>query len=141
MEVDKQRICLEGNLEARNDVVQCAREQGRSRLRETGGPKQSLVPDVEGAVKSVSEVLTEEEVAKYAEQRKAEEQGLESEKQEWRMEIYKMVASLAINIFVVLLLVIATLVTTADISSRFMSLLEIVIGAIFGVTATQVAKD
>lgn len=92
-------------------------------------------------MKSVSEVLTEEEVAKYAEQRKAEEQGLESEKQEWRMEIYKMVASLAINIFVVLLLVIATLVTTADISSRFMSLLEIVIGAIFGVTATQVAKD
>jgi hypothetical protein len=134
-------LCLEGNRGFRNVVAQSVEEREGSRLKRTGEQKRLPVLDVKGAVKSVAEVLTQEEVERYAEQRKEEEQALEGEKREWRMEIYKMLSSLAINIFVIVLLVVATLVTTAEISSRFMSLLEIVIGAIFGVTATQVAKD
>ena len=57
------------------------------------------------------------------------------------MEIYKTLTSVAINVFVILVLVLGALTTAGDISSRFMSLLEIVIGAIFGVTATQIAKE
>jgi uncharacterized membrane protein len=93
-----------------------------------------------GAVPSMSEPLTPEEVEKYKAERSKEKQGLEEEARDWKMEIYKMLTSLAINVFVVLILVIGVLNTTGDLSSRFMGLLEIVIGAIFGVTATQIAK-
>lgn len=82
--------------------------------------------------------LTPEEVEEYKRQRELER--AESSR-EWRTEIYKMLASLALNIFVIVVLALGALNTTADLSSRFMSLLEIVIGAIFGVTATQIAKE
>lgn len=90
---------------------------------------------------SMSEPLTPEKVEELKAKRREEVQELEEEAREWRMELYKMGASLAINVFVILVLVFGALITTADISSRFMSLLEIVIGAIFGVTATQIAKE
>ena len=57
------------------------------------------------------------------------------------MEIYKMVASLAINVFVIIILILGVLYAQTEISSCFMGLLEIVIGAIFGVTATQIGKE
>ena len=86
----------------------------------------------------MSVVITPDEAAKYEQERKMER----GEKaQEWKMEIYKMLASLAINVFVILVLVLGAFSTTGEMSSRFMSLLEIVIGAIFGVTATQIAKE
>jgi hypothetical protein len=47
-------------------------ERERSRLKRTGEQKRLPVLDVEGAVKSVAEVLTQEEVERYAEQRKEE---------------------------------------------------------------------
>ena len=51
-----------------------------------------------------------------------------------------MLATLTLNLIVVTVLVWAALNTSAELSTRFMSLLEIVIGAVFGVTATQIAK-
>jgi len=86
----------------------------------------------------MSVVITREEADKYKRERELER---EEKARGWRMEIYKMLASLAINVFVILILVLGALNTTAELSSRFMSLLEIVIGAIFGVTATQIAKE
>jgi len=86
----------------------------------------------------VSVVITREEADKYKRERELER---EEKAREWRTEIYKMLASLVINVFVILVLVLGALNTTAELSSRFMSLLEIVIGAIFGVTATQIAKE
>lgn len=90
----------------------------------------------------MSVVITPSEAKAYAQERKAEKE-LEKEIRgaEWRMEIYKMIGSLIINTFVILTLVLAALNTTPDLSTRFMSLLEIVVGAIFGVTATQIAKE
>ncbi len=58
----------------------------------------------------------------------------------WTMEITKMLATLALNLIVIIVLVIGAMTTGAELSTRFMSLLEIVIGAIFGVTATQITK-
>jgi F0F1-type ATP synthase membrane subunit a len=84
----------------------------------------------------VSVVLTPEEVEKYEEQRKLDI----AEEPTWKMEIAKMLATLALNLIVVTVLVWAALNTSAELSTRFMSLLEIVIGAVFGVTATQIAK-
>lgn len=81
-------------------------------------------------------VLTPEEVGKYEEQRKLDI----AEEPTWKMEIAKMFATLALNLIVIAVLVLATLNTSAELSTRFMSLLEIVIGAAFGVTATQIAK-
>jgi len=86
----------------------------------------------------VSVVVSSDEVAEYKRERELER---EESSREWRIEIYKMLASLAINVFVIVVLAVGALNTTADLSSRFMSLLEIVIGAIFGVTATQIAKE
>lgn len=81
-------------------------------------------------------VLTPEEVEKYAEQRKLDI----AEEPTWNMEIAKMLATLALNLTVIAVLVLGALNTSAELSTRFMSLLEIVIGAIFGVTATQITK-
>jgi hypothetical protein len=87
-----------------------------------------------GGINLVSTELTEEEVAEQKRER-------ELETLDRKMEIYKMLTSLAINMFVIVILVLGTLLTTGDFSSRFMGLLEVVIGAIFGVTATQIAKE
>lgn len=84
----------------------------------------------------VSVVLTPDEVIKYAEQRKLDV----AEEPTWKMEIAKMLATLALNLIVVTVLVWGALNTSAELSTRFMSLLEIVIGAVFGVTATQITK-
>jgi len=86
----------------------------------------------------MSVVITSEEKAMYERQRELER---EERERQWRMEIYKMLASLFINIFVILVLILGAFYGPTDLSSRFMSLVEIVIGAIFGVTATQVAKE
>jgi F0F1-type ATP synthase membrane subunit a len=84
----------------------------------------------------MSTVLTPEDVKKYEEERI-----LEAESQPTStMEYTKMFATLALNIAVIVILVLAAYSTTGDLSSRFTSLLEVVIGAIFGVTATQVTK-
>ena len=93
-----------------------------------------------GAATSMSELLTPQQVEEYKKERSREEQERKEEAREWKMEISKMLVSLAINVFVILILIQGALNSTADISSRFMSLLEIAIGAIFGVTATQIAK-
>ncbi len=58
----------------------------------------------------------------------------------WSMEIVKMLSTLALDLIVIIVLVIGAMSTAAELSTRFMSLLEIVIGAIFGVTATQITK-
>ncbi len=86
----------------------------------------------------MSVVITPDEAARYEQERRLER---EDKAREWRIEVYKMLASLGINVFVILVLILGALNTTGEISSRFMSLLEIVVGAIFGVTATQVAKE
>lgn len=87
----------------------------------------------------MSVVITSDEAAKYEEERK-----LDVPQSSWGMEIAKMLATLALNIIVIALLMYGALSTaapaTAELSTRFMSLLEIVIGAIFGVTATQITK-
>ena len=89
----------------------------------------------------MSKTYTREQIEAIKAKRSKEEQESEAARaREWKMEIYKMVTSLAINVFVITVLALCALNTTADLSTRFMSLLEIVIGAIFGVTATQVAK-
>ncbi len=85
----------------------------------------------------VTVVLTPEEVEKYEEQRKLDI----AEEPTWRMEIAKMLATLALNLTVIVVLIWGTLNTSTELSTRFMSLLEIVIGAIFGITATQVTKE
>jgi len=86
----------------------------------------------------MSVVITAEEKASYERQRELE---LKEKARVWNTEIYKMLASLAINVFCISVLLLGALYTTGDVSSRFMSLLEVVIGAIFGVTATQIAKE
>ncbi len=58
----------------------------------------------------------------------------------WTMEITKMLSTLALDLIVIIVLVVGAMSTGAELSTRFMSLLEIVIGAIFGVTATQITK-
>lgn len=84
----------------------------------------------------VSVVLTPKQVEEYAEQRKLDA----AEEPTWKMEIAKMLATLALNLIVITILAWAALSTSAELSTRFMSLLEIVIGAAFGVTATQITK-
>jgi hypothetical protein len=70
------------------------------------------------------------------------EDKLENEQEtDWRTELYKTFATLILNLVVVIILILGVVYTDADISSRFMSLLELVIGAIFGITATQIAKE
>jgi uncharacterized integral membrane protein len=84
----------------------------------------------------MSVVITSEDKAKYERDSEMEEKA-----HTWKTEIYKMIASLIINIFAITILAWGALYTSAELSLRFMSLLEIVVGAIFGVTATQVGKD
>ncbi len=83
----------------------------------------------------MSVVITSDQATKYEEDRK-----LDVPEPSWTMEIAKMLATLALNVFVIAILIYGALNTTAELSTRFMSLLEIVIGAIFGVTATQITK-
>lgn len=85
----------------------------------------------------MSVVITPDEKANYERERDLE---VKEKARDWKSELYKMGASLAINVFCISVLIMGALYTTGDTSSRFMSLLEIVIGAIFGVTATQIAK-
>lgn len=82
------------------------------------------------------EEITPEEAEEYKEQRKLETTGEST----WSMELSKMAATLALNLIIIAVLVWAALNTSTELSTRFMSLLEIVIGAIFGVTATQITK-
>ncbi len=76
------------------------------------------------------------DIAKYEEERKLDA----ASKPSWSMEIVKMLSMLALDLIVIIVLVIGAMSTGAELSTRFMSLLEIVIGAIFGVTATQITK-
>jgi len=89
----------------------------------------------------MSVVITPNEAEIYAMEREMEKELEKEEISEWRMELYKMVGSLIIDITVILFLVLGALNTAPELSTRFMSLLEIVVGAIFGVTATQIAKE
>jgi F0F1-type ATP synthase membrane subunit a len=82
------------------------------------------------------EVLTPDEVSKYEAERRLDTENEPT----WKMELAKMLATLVLNVVVIVLLVWAAFSTTGELSSRFMSLLEVVIGAIFGVTATQITK-
>jgi F0F1-type ATP synthase membrane subunit a len=94
-----------------------------------------------GAVLSMSKKYTHEQIEAIKAKKSKEEKESEAARvRDWKMEIYKMVTSLVINVFVITIIALCALNTTADLSTRFMSLLEIVIGAIFGVTATQIAK-
>ena len=54
----------------------------------------------------MSVVITPDEAAKYEMERKLER---EEKAREWRMEVYKMLASLGINVFVILVLVLGVL--------------------------------
>ncbi len=76
------------------------------------------------------------DIAKYQEERKQDA----ASQQPWSMEIIKMLSTLALNLIVIIVLVVGAMSTAAELSTRFMSLLEVVIGAIFGVTATQITK-
>jgi F0F1-type ATP synthase membrane subunit a len=82
------------------------------------------------------EEISPEEVEEYKEQRKLDAAGEST----WSMELSKMAATLALNLIVITVLIWAALNTGTELSTRFMSLLEIVIGAVFGVTATQLTK-
>jgi len=82
------------------------------------------------------EEITPDEVEEYKEQRKLETAGEST----WSMELSKMAATLALNLIVITVLIWAALNTSSELSTRFMSLLEIVVGAVFGVTATQITK-
>ena len=67
----------------------------------------------------------------------------ELEVEDWEREKLKMFATIAFNLLIIVILTFGTLflrTSAVDLSSRFMSLLEIVIGAIFGITATQVTS-
>jgi len=85
----------------------------------------------------MSVILTPDEVKKYEAERNAEIANEPS----WNVEIIKMIATLILDIVVIVLLVYASLNTSGELSSRFLTMLEIVIGAIFGVTATQISKN
>lgn len=85
--------------------------------------------------------ITADEAKLYAAEREKEKELEKEQVSDWRIEIYKMIGTLIINVFVISVLILGVLYTSTDVSSRFMSLLEIVIGAIFGVTATQIAKE
>lgn len=67
----------------------------------------------------------------------------ELEVEDWEREKLKMFATIAFNIIIIVILTLGTILlrtSAQDLSSRFMSLLEIVIGAVFGITATQVTS-
>ena len=85
--------------------------------------------------------ITSAEKELYTREREMEKQLEEEEAPEWNIELIKMSSSLMLNLIVISILAYAAVTTSQDLSSRFMSLLEIVIGAIFGVTATQIAKE
>jgi hypothetical protein len=78
--------------------------------------------------------------AMKAKRSKEEKESEAARKREWKMELCKMFTTLGINVFAIIVLALCALNTAGDLSTRFMGLLEIVVGAIFGVTATQIAK-
>jgi F0F1-type ATP synthase membrane subunit a len=84
----------------------------------------------------MSTVLTPQEVSKYEADRKLDAENEPT----WKMELAKMLATLILNVVIIVLFVWAALSTSGELSSRFMGLLEVVVGAIFGVTATQITK-
>jgi hypothetical protein len=72
-----------------------------------------------------------------------ENEEMELEVEDWEREKTKMYATIFFNLLIIVLLTIGTILlrtSAQDLSSRFMSLLEIVIGAVFGITATQVTS-
>ena len=67
----------------------------------------------------------------------------ELEVEDWEREKTKMYATIFFNSLIIVILTVGTILlrtSAQDLSSRFMSLLEIVIGAIFGITATQITS-
>jgi hypothetical protein len=89
----------------------------------------------------MSEVLKPEDVERYTAERIEEEKERAEAKSDWRMELIKLVASLVLNLVVIVLLIYGILITSGETSARFSAMLELVIGAIFGITATQVGKQ
>ena len=86
----------------------------------------------------MSREITEEELEKYEAERKTDEK---LEVDLWTVEKIKMLSTLGLNLVVIIILAWASVNTTSELFTRFMSLLELVIGAIFGITATQIAKE
>ncbi len=67
----------------------------------------------------------------------------ELEVEDWEREKTKMYATIFFNSLIIVILTVGAILlrtSAQDLSSRFMSLLEIVIGAIFGITATQITS-
>ncbi len=85
----------------------------------------------------MSTEITPDEVLKFEAERQLDAKNEPSDK----MEAVKTIATLSINVITIILLAWASMNASTELSTRFMSLLEIVIGAIFGVTATQIAKE
>jgi hypothetical protein len=83
------------------------------------------------------EELTPDEIDKQKKIAAEEKQIVEKDS----MDKWKMAASFTLNVIVIAALIIATLNTTGDTSSRFLGMLELVLGAIFGVTATEIATS
>lgn len=72
-----------------------------------------------------------------------ENEEMELEVEDWEKEKIKMFATIFFNLLIIIILTVGTIflrTSAMDLSSRFMSLLEIVIGAVFGITATQVTS-
>ena len=72
-----------------------------------------------------------------------ENEEMELEVEDWDKEKIKMYATIFFNLLIIIILTLGTILlrtSAVDLSSRFMSLLEIVIGAVFGITATQVTS-
>lgn len=72
-----------------------------------------------------------------------ENEEMELEVEDWDKEKIKMYATIFFNLLIIIILTLGTIylrTSAVDLSSRFMSLLEIVIGAVFGITATQVTS-
>lgn len=83
------------------------------------------------------EELTTDEVKQQKKIAAEEKQIVEKDS----MDKWKMFASFTLNVIVIGALIGATLNTTGDTSSRFLGMLELVLGAIFGVTATEIARN
>ena len=87
--------------------------------------------------------ITSAEVEAALEAAKIENEEMELEVEDWERERTKMYATLFFNILIIGILTVGTIylrTSAQDLSSRFMSLLEMIIGAIFGITATQLSS-
>jgi len=104
-----------------------------------------IVQDATAGGTSVSDIptITSAEVEAALEAAGIEDEERELEVEDWERERTKMYATLFFNVLIIGILTVGTIylrTSSQDLSSRFMSLLEMIIGAIFGITATQVSS-